>query len=168
MKTITETIAALENANATIMLETATDPKMNKRNNPYYGRVKKHTAYIGISFDNYAEEVNTRRTEEGKDNGFIPKPSIYNRVNKYFVQKGEQLYIQFLFTKDCKIKTIWYVDDRPATTNEIDEFKAFMPQPKGNAAHQGLDTENEVKVRVVKLENIVAVGNDFETHTMAN
>ena len=152
--------------NDLVDIEVATEPKMNKTNNPYYGRVKKHTAYLGVDFGkSYTKEVNRRRAEEGKTADFQAKKSPYERVNDYFVRKGEQIYLQMLLKKDNKTKCIYEVDNRPATEEEITAIKGFMPS-KSKATNQGLNEGNEVQMRVIKIENIVAIGNSEKTYTM--
>lgn len=148
----------LRNAADAVDVEIATEPKMKKTDNPYLGRVKKHTAYIGVDFGaNYTEEVNKRRLEEGKAADFQAKKSPYEYVNEYFVRKGDQLYLQILMQKDVKVKSLYEVDERPATEEEVKEIGTFM-YSHGKATNQGLNDENVVEMRVVKIENIVAVG----------
>ena len=141
-------------------VEIATEPKMNKKGNAYLGRVKKHTGYIGVKFGaNYAEEVRKRLAEEGKKAEFTAKPSPYKYFNEYFDCIGSQLYLRMILEKDADIKPIYEVDNRPATKEEIEVIKSFMPAKKSSAEHQGLTLENEVKMRRVKIENVVGIGN---------
>ena len=158
MQTITD---ILRNATDAVDVEIATEPKMRKTNNPYYGRVKKHTAYLGVDFGaNYTEEVNRRRAEEGKTADFQAKKSPYEEVNPYFVRKGDQLYLRYMLKADAKpCKTIYEVDDRPATESEVEEIKGFFPK-KSTPTNQGLEKGNEVVFRVTKIENIVALGGE--------
>lgn len=152
-------ISAIIDSNNLVDLELRNEAKMNKRNNPLYGRVTKHTCYLGVSFGaNYSAEVNKRRIAEGKEGDFKAQKSIYEDVNKYFVRKGEQLYLRLILDKDVKSRSIFEVDGRPATEEEVATIKAFMPT-KSAPKNQGLSEGNEVQYRVVKIENIVAVGN---------
>lgn len=152
LEQITETIKTKE----VVDIETATEPKMNKTNNPYYGRVKKHTAYLNVDFGkNYTDEVNRRRAEEGKSTDFQAQKSLYESVNEYFVKRGEQIYLRFMFSKDTETKSIYTIDERPATDAEVEQIKAFMPN-KGKHTNQGL--ERQVDIRIVKIENIVSLG----------
>lgn len=139
-------------------VETATTPTMNKTGNPYIGRVTKHTGYCGVDFGtSYTEEVNRRRIEEGKTADFKAQKSPYEEVNEFFVRKGEQLYLRMILKKENKKPAIWYLDNRPATEQEEKEIKSFLPK-KNTAKNQGL--ENVVEYRVVKIENVVAVGGE--------
>lgn len=152
LEQITETIKTKE----VVDIETATEPKMNKTNNPYYGRVKKHTAYLNVDFGkNYTDEVNRRRAEEGKSTDFQAQKSLYESVNEYFVKRGEQIYLRFMFSKDTETKSIYTIDGRPATDAEVEQIKVFMPN-KGKHTNQGL--ERQVDIRNVKIENIVSLG----------
>ena len=153
-----ENITNIIETRQVVDVELATEPKMRKTANPYFGRVCKHTAYLGVDFGkNYTDEVNRRREEEGKTTDFQAQKSTYEEVNKYFVRKGEQLYLRMILRQDNEKKVIWYVDDRPATETEIAEIKTFL-QGGGSAKNQGLEKGNEVQYRVVKIENVVAVG----------
>lgn len=158
MQRITEII----DNNNVVDIEISTEPKMNKTGNAYLGRVRKHTAYLGVEFGkNYTEEVNRRRMEEGKEGNFEAKKSPYTYVNKYFDRKGDQLYLRYILAKDAKpCKCIYEVDNRPATEQEIAEIKGFMPSSKNSGKNQGLEKGNEVKPRWVKIQNIVALGGE--------
>ena len=116
---------------------------------------------MGVDFGyNYADEVNKRRLEEGKAADFQAKKSPYEEVNEYFVSKGDQLYLRYMLKADAKpSKTIYEVDDRPATEQEIEEIKSFFPK-KSTPTNQGLEKGNEVIFRVTKIENIVALGGE--------
>lgn len=157
MQKITEII----DNNNVVYIELCTEPTMNKRGNPYIGRVKKHTAYLGVQFGkSYTEEVNDRLVEEGKAADFKAQKSPYTYVNKYFDCKGDQLYLRYLIAKDAKpCKTIYEVDDRPATESEVEEIRSFYSK-KSTPTNQGLEKGNEVKPRWVKIQNVVALGGE--------
>lgn len=167
INTLTETINNIIANGNTTMVEICTEPKMNKRNNPLYGRVKKRTAYIGVNFKTYSEVVNERRAEEGNTTDFVANRSIYEHINDFFCRKGEQIYFRLIFDKNIQIKAIYEVDNRPATADEIETIKSFLPSRKSSAEHQGLSEENEVQVRVIKIENLVAIGHETFTEEVA-
>jgi hypothetical protein len=147
--------------NNVVDLEIVTEPTMNKRGNPYIGRVKRHTAYLGVDFGkSYTEEVNRRRAEEGKTADFKAKKSLYEEVNAYFVRHGSQLYLRYMLKADAKpCDPIYEVDGRPATKQEVKEIESFYPK-KNTSNNQGLEKGNEVVFRVTKIENIVALGGE--------
>lgn len=165
--TLTNTINTIIANGNTTMVEICTEPKMNKRNNPLYGRVKKHTAYCGVNFRTYSEVVNERRAEEGNTTDFVPNRSVYESINDFFCRKGEQIYFRLIFNKGIEIKSFYEVDNRPATEEEVEIIKSFLPSRKSSADHQGLSEENEVQMRVIKIENVVAIGHERYTEEVA-
>ena len=167
INTLTNTINTIIANGNTTMVEICTEPKMNKRNNPLYGRVKKRTAYIGVNFKTYSEVVNERRAEEGNTTDFVANRSIYEHINDFFCRKGEQIYFRLIFDKNIEIKAVYEVDNRPATADEIETIKSFLPSRKSSAEHQGLSEENEVQMRVIKIENLVAIGHETFTEEVA-
>lgn len=142
---------------------TATEPKMNKTNNVYYGRVKKISVYknamIGCSYENV---INTRREAEGKAADFdaqAPKGKTF--FNKFFYQsikEPETFYLKIIFYKtQTRVESAYLVDGRPATDQEIQEIKGFMPKPASAAPYQGLEEENEVRIISPKWDNVLQI-----------
>ena len=142
---------------------TATEPKMNKTSNVYYGRVKKISVYknamIGCSYGNV---VNARRESEGKATDFeaqAPKGKTF--FNKFFYQNTkdiETFYLKIIFYKSqTRVESSFLVDGRPATDQEIQEIKGFMPKPSSSAARQGLEAEDEVKIVAPKWDNVLQI-----------
>lgn len=158
-----ERITNIIRAKGAVDIEISTEPSMRKTNNPYLGRVRKHSAYLGVMFgESYTAEVNRRREAEGKTADFKAKKSSYETVNEFFVRKGDQLYLQFMpsMEKDHNPKAIYEVDGRPATEEEVKEIVGFF-YSKGDAAKsQGLERGNEVAFRITKIENIIALGGE--------
>lgn len=142
---------------------TATEPKMNKTNNVYYGRVKKISIYknsqLGCRYENV---VNARRESEGKAADFeaqAPKgKTIFNKFFYQSVKEPETFYLKIIFYKSqTKIESSFLVDGRPATNGEIEQIRAFMPKPSSSAARQGLEAEDEVKIIAPKWENVLQI-----------
>ena len=93
--------------------------------------------------------------------GGVPPPDTFYTANLPGIS---QMLTFFLFDeKSATTIPIWYVDGRPATNEEIDYIKSFLPKKSSN--RQGLERENVVQVRVVKIENVVAITTDGETTT---
>ena len=144
-------------------ITTATEPKMNKTGNPFYGRVQKISVYenamLGCSYENI---VNNRREAEGNTADFeaqAPKGKLI--FNKFFYQslKDESIfYLKIIFyKKQTSVKSSYLVDGRAATDDEIKAFEVFMPKPSSSATHQGLEPENEVKIVAPKIENVLLI-----------
>lgn len=144
-------------------ITTATEPKMNKTGNPFFGRVQKISVYenamLGCSYENI---VNNRREGEGSNPDFeaqAPKGKlIFNRFFYQSLKDESTFYLKIIFYKSqTRVESSYLVDGRPATTDEINALKAFMPKPSSSAAHQGLEAENEVKIVAPKWENVLLI-----------
>jgi len=130
-----------------------TEEKMNKTNNPFYGRVtKKQRSNVFINFD-YANSVNKRLTKEGKEADFIahsrtwgerlPGTPIVFHNNTYYLEAG------FLTKNDPKVE---YFVDGEATDKAV--FESFLKTKKPSTGRQGVEEENEVVLRDFKIDSI--------------
>lgn len=135
-----------------------TVPKMNKKNNSFFGRVIKKTV-MQISLNaNYTNIVNNRLEKEGGESNFVAKENwhtpVFDGNNGSIVAHREKggLYLKIIVNK--VLENTYFVDGREATTDEINEIKMFIPAKK-EGQNQGL--ENPVIVRVIALENILQV-----------
>jgi hypothetical protein len=128
-----------------------TEEKMNKTNNPFYGRVtKRQRSNVFINFD-YAKSVNKRLTKEGKDADFVahkrtwgehlPGTPIVFHNNMYYLEAG------FLTKNDPKVE---YFLDGEATDKAV--FETFMKSKTETVGRQGLDAE--VVLRDFKIDSI--------------
>lgn len=145
-------------------LVTATIPTMNKRGNPFIGRVIKltYTANVAEKCD-YETMVNSRLSKEGKLADFISKaPSgrIWVKGKENILLEGvknpDQKYLRVLWYKHTTTSVCYLVDGRKATPEEVEELKKFMPQK--STPNQGLEEGNEVIVRDYKVEGILYMG----------
>lgn len=142
---------------------TATEPRMNKTGNPFIDRVKKVSVYknamLGCSYENV---VNARRENEGKSADFDAQaPKGKTIFNKFFYQSIKELstfYLKIIFYKSqTRVESSYLVDGRPATDQEIQEIKTFMPKPSSSAQYQGLEAEDEVKIVAPKWDNVLQI-----------
>ena len=158
MTTIKDFVNNIKRGTFGMQLIAVTEPKMNKRNNPYYGKVKKVTylSNIMLGYD-YENVVNNQLKREGKEADFVaeaPKGKAWD-MYPYILKSTsneEQLYLRTTIGKATKAQTIYIIDGKMATDNDVAVIKTFMPTSKPNT-NQGTDTE--VIVRDFKLENIV-------------
>lgn len=134
--------------------------KMNKRNNPLYGRVRKITASNCQFNYNYEKAVNNRLEKAGKEGNFesstLPWGKwIEGQENKLIEHKGE-IYVRLYKAKNCKRKVEYLVDGRIATEEEKAIISAYTPKSSGSVkqAEYGL-SENQVEPFSVKLKDIV-------------
>ena len=141
-----------------------TEPKMNKRNNPYYGRVHKATCLVNVAIGyNYENTVNNRLEREGAEANFISqKPSgrswVEGMENILLVsdKDAEQMYLRTTMLRNTNSKSVYLIDGRKATNAEIESIKAFMPTAS-KPSNQGLSEGNEVIVRDYKLQGVLAM-----------
>ena len=131
-----------------------TEPKMNKRGNDLFGRVKK---VCGWGFDtnaDYSRKVNLQLEREGKEANFEALPTWAEPVNKVVYrhkEKTEQLYASVYPTTNFGYFSKYFVDGRPATESELATIEIFTPE-KSESSRQG--TEKTIQIRRVKMENI--------------
>ena len=140
-----------------------TEPRMNKRGNPYYGRIQKATYLVNVALGySYENTVNNRLAREGKEADFISQ-APFGRVwvegmENLLLQstKNEhQYYLRTTMRPNTTAKVVYLIDGRRATEQEVEEILRYIPQSR--PTNQGLEEGNEVIVRDYKLENILAI-----------
>lgn len=145
------------------------EQKMNKRNNPYYGRVTKRVVaqmQFGYSYENACNN----RCADGVT--FVADSLSWGAwveglENKVIVHK-EEYYLRLYDIHGKKAKTEYYVDGVVATEEQIAEFMAFVPQSKPSAkqmAH-GIEEERQVMPRAIKFSNIIEFTINGQTFKM--
>ena len=141
-----------------------TEPKMNKGRganlNPYYGRVNKvSTASYRFNSD-YEQTINNRLKKEGKEANFVAEPMsgrVWLDINKLECHENGTIYLRLYQNKNACRKSIYYIDGREATPNEIAEIKKWLTKqthPQKQIRH-GLT--NLYEVRSPKIDNIVSI-----------
>ena len=111
------------------------EQKMNKRNNPYYGRVTKRVVaqmQFGYSYENACNN----RCADGVT--FVADSLAWGAwveglENKVIVHK-EEYYLRLYDIQGKTPKVEYYVDGVIATTEQIAEFMVFVPQSKPSAS----------------------------------
>lgn len=126
-----------------------TEPKMNKKDNPFFGRVKKlQVSNVFINFS-YEKSVNRARAKEDKETDFVAHARTWGKriTNTPLVEHNGSYYLECRFMNASK--PTYLVDNIEA---DIAILKSFLPSSYSNAATQGL--EKEVIIRDFKVENI--------------
>lgn len=144
---------------ATMMtLHTVTDPDMPKRNNPLFGRVKKH-ATINVTFGaDYEAGVNRQLSREGNDNAgtFEAEPLPWGSwvvPNKIIEHKGET-YVRVTPNPQMKVEVSYTLDGQPVDTETVKPYLKVRV-PSGRQLETGI--ERDVKPRNYKVSSIVGV-----------
>ena len=158
MTTIKDFVQSIKRGTFGIQLIAVTEPKMNKRNNPLYGAVKKVTylSNVMLGYD-YENVVNNQLKREGKDTDFqaeAPKGKTWD-MYPYILKStsdNEQMYLRTTMGKATKTNVVYLVNDKIATKEDMAIINEFLVKAKKNT-NQG--TSTEVVVRDFKVENII-------------
>lgn len=147
-----------------ITLEAITEPRMNKRGNPFIGRVKKVTLFHNVALGyKYENVVNNRLERQGFERVFeTEKPKGKTFINDFILSNDNDANVKYLrctMRKNTKSNVVYLVDGIEASKEILEEIKQFFP--KVSTSHKqemcGLSEENQVVVRDFKLENIITL-----------
>lgn len=129
-------------------IETETTPKMNKKGNALYGRVRKVSRGQFQFGYNYENAVNNRLEKQGDERTFEAQSRPYGTwvVPNKVAEHNGTIYLRFYKMSNQTAQETYFVDGRPATAEEIDIIKFFTPasKPSATQAAEGL-TDNQVK-----------------------
>ena len=149
-----------------VTITTKTEPKMNKTNNPYFGRVEKvktsHNVALGRD---YAAKVNKDLEAHGLEPNFKAQKASGRSplgTDLLFEVKDTDpniCYIRVMYNKNSKSTEEFYLDNRLATPEEVASIKEFLPKssaPKKQMAC-GLAEEDCERIVCYKLDSIVEI-----------
>lgn len=130
-------------------ITTYTELKMNKKDNPYYGKIFKLSTYDVLMKFNYAQAVNEQLIKEGKEPDFVSKPrawGVHIKDTPLLEHKGE-FYLEVRCINDDSADIKYFMDEK-----EIDEktFEQYAPAKKESS----LETGTKITMRDIKLKNI--------------
>lgn len=165
VQSIVDFVSGLKKGVFGITLVAHTEPKMNKTNNPYFGRVTKVTRLTNVAIGySYENTINNRLERAGVENtdfkSEAPKGRHwvegYENILLQSNKDSEQYYIRTTMRKNTKASVEYLVDNRPATEEEINAFKEFFPKSSTSTkqTEAGLQDSEQVVVRDYKLESI--------------
>lgn len=144
-----------------INLVSMTTPKMNKTNNPYYGRIQKvSTAQMQFGYD-YERAVNNRLIKEGKEPNFTTEKLPYGKwlfKNKVIEHKGT-FYIRTYSVKNSFPKVQYLLDGVEVSKDMLDDIKRYIKEDTSSSSKQdyfGLE-DNQVKPKNYKFDNIISL-----------
>lgn len=178
MTTATNIATILQTVNgATIMsIDTRTIPKVRKTldnpdgpnpPNPHFGRVEKlQTGSSVMVFQNktingYESMVNRRLIAEGKNPGSFkvgPRKWGSRIPNLPLVEHNDEFYLEIIFLKPGEVQ--YLLDGQPVNRNEIQG----LTEPAEPTGQGGL-TDNQVKIRTLKMSSIQAIRVNHNTYT---
>lgn len=143
-----------------------TEPKMNKRGNPFYGRVKKATymsnVALGYDYENVVNARLERKGEEGTFQAEKPKGKSWD-VYPFILQSDKDESIKYLrctMRPNTATKTLFILDGEIVTdADTIIAIKDWIPKsaPSVKQTESGLSEEEQVIVRDYKLDGILCL-----------
>lgn len=144
-----------------------TEPKMNKRGNPFYGRVHKATymSNVALGYD-YENVVNARLERKGLDSDFVAeKPKGKNwDIYPFILQSDKDNNVKYLrctMRPNTSSKTMYILDGQLVTDdNVLAEIKSWITKSSYSVkqAESGLvEDKEQVVVRDFKLDGIIAM-----------
>lgn len=149
-----------------ITLIAVTEPKMNKRGNPFYGRVKKATymsnVALGYDYENVVNARLERKGEEGTFQAEKPKGKSWD-VYPFILQSDKDESIKYLrctMRPNTATKTLFILDGEIVTdADTIIAIKDWLPKsaPSVKQTESGLSDEEQVIVRDYKLDGILCL-----------
>ena len=158
------------NKGAAISIIYCTEPKMNKKNNPFFGRVKKVTSQSGIHCGtSYENSVNNALSRSGSTEHFdSAKPNGKHYISDFIQASNSDESVHYFplqYTRKqvneglVKTKSYYLVDNRLATASEVELIKQFLPtkKPSSKQINHGMNEENEVIYIAPKVCNILAI-----------
>ena len=157
-------IGAINKGTFGTTLATLTIPTMNKKGNPFYGRVQKATLYENIALGyGYENTINNRLAREGKESNFDSRKPFGRSWVKGFEnlllcsdKNPTQYYLRTTRLPNTYIKEVYFIDGRGATPSELADLQTWLKTPN-TPTNQGLNDGNEVIVRDYKVDGIIAI-----------
>lgn len=149
-----------------IQLETLTEPKMRKTNNPYFGRVTKHTVLSGIrsgvSYENSVNNALNRQGEEATFESQKPFGRSWKVVNLILQSDKDpnQLYFRTSIDKSSRSKSEYLLDGKVVEDeNTLNDIKSFIQggTPSKKQTEAGLNDENQIIIRDFKFKSILSI-----------
>ncbi len=158
--------AKLGNKSLFASIITETDPRMRKTNNPLNGRVVKRTTSVIQLGNNYQSAIENRTEKlNGEKADYVaekPKGKTFVKGYENLVLQSDkdpsQKYLRTYYNmanSDPKVE--YLVDGKPATDEELETIKSFLP-PKAPSKKQesaGLNEEVQIMPRDYKVESVV-------------
>jgi hypothetical protein len=134
-----------------VSVDTITDPRMKKTNNPHLGTLKHQTLNGMVGFD-YPNSNNNQLEREGKERDFKPQPRKWGvlRSNRLFVDHKDKTYLQLQITSSSSRR---FMKDGVEVNEEV--IKPFLPKSYAPKTQDKLD--KKIIVRDVEVSNIKSI-----------
>jgi len=138
-----------------INVVTLTDVRMNKTNNPFYGKVKKLSSTNYLTGVNYEKRVRSNMEKEGlnPDTFQVEKPSGKNHVSPCVLvddKTGTTFYLMVERFDEVQPKVEFLMDGNPIEKQLFQDYMVKVSESKKQ------EQERKVMVITPKIENIVS------------
>lgn len=151
-----------------IEVQTLTEVRMNKTNNPYLGRVTKITTYrnamLGVDYANAVNNQLERVVGEGVEKYDVQKAFGMHRYDDFFMQSDKdenQFYLSIIeYNGTTKVESIVLLDGKPCTSEERESIRMFEVKKSTNIKKQldaGLSEEQQRRINRPKVQNVVYI-----------
>lgn len=146
-----------------VSVDTSTDPRMLKTDNPYDGKVRKLNTLTGFVGFDYGKSVNRQAGREGKEDRTTQKRRWGTLTHdRFFVEHKGQFYVRMQIT-DGGDPT--YIDSDTGKTIDKSVLVRWLRTPSKSKSTQS-DLEKEVIVRDTALVNVKSMRFKGESYTL--
>lgn len=151
-----------------IEVQTLTEVRMNKTDNPYLGRVTKITtwrnAQLGVDYTNAVNAQLERVVGEGAGSYVAEKAKGMHEFDSFFMQSDKdaaQFYLSIIIYKQStRCESVVLLDGKPCTTEEKEQIRVFEPKKSEGVQKQadaGLSVEEQRDIRRIKVQNVLYI-----------
>ena len=175
IQSVADFCAVINKGTFGVQILSVTEPKMNKKGNPFFGRVKKATYLSNVALGyNYENVVNNRLEKQGLEPTFksvAPKGTRF--ISDFMLEKISDPSVTYLRTTmqgSTTEKHSYYLDGVEVTDpNLLAELMVWITLPTKSAkqSEHGLD-ENQVVVRNFTTSNIVCLKQGSKVYKVAS
>ena len=170
-ESIVETLSQNLKKGAAVNVTTFKETTMNKgtktNRNPFLGRVTEQTTLGGWQVGtNYSNSCQKAANRSGSDEEFEAKQSWHIYYNDFFeTDKNTNMKFYLQLQKSaksgCKTEKTYFIDGKPATEEEVNLIKEWLPKSKKNQSssqvNAGIDEEHEREYILIALSNIQSI-----------
>ena len=146
-----------------VHLTTATEPRMNKTNNPYFGRVTKLTKRNYLIASEYEDRVNNNDTKEGGEASFTSqsmKGLVHlSRAVLAKLDEKDTKYVRVEFFDEIKPQTTFLVDNKEVDKEVLNNYIV-----KSTSNYDSQPQERKVKVLNFKFDSIKEISINGEVY----
>ena len=126
---------------------------------------------INFSYEN---AVNNRLEKQGNERNFVSQSLpwgnwVVGQENK-LIEHKDTLYLRYYDVNNADIQSLWFVNGRIANAEEFKKIMEYLQSKKKSISTQenvGL-VENQVKPKVVKVENILRLAVNGQVYEKVN